>query len=473
MNEILQYGFLVLPWVVAIVIPLMMVTWVVVGSRSASLWVMFYFVFLFCFPNASWGLVETTAGSNFYTRGTGTFFFSVINLLLFGVALQAFVIRRLGTLPPAPHNLKVPAAIFLALMVGNIAVFFALPNVYWFQLLAPSGLLNVFNLMLAFYVLTTCFGDDKALERLVNLLIAVVALRGIWGLVRYVALGGDPANFYSNFQHIDVKLTFFDINDSFLAAMCFFLVVWRLLTDQVRGLGMRSLYVGIALLELFIIVFSYRRTGWAGFSLALLLLAFNVNRVQRTWLLGSYLFAGLPLIIYKLVQRSATSASHGGATGGSLLEKAFPDIFQHGSISFTTGRFAELYAAFLSVRDSPLWGLGAWGRYDGFRFSELAWHQGDFGWMHSGVLHIALKTGLIGVVAMLIVMVGAFRFVSRHRARLAPRERGVLLAGAAGLLFMLPTWLFGTPVIEFRAMQLIALALALPYCAVAVADRRG
>lgn len=473
MNAIFQYVYLAVFFGMATAIPLAIATWVMVGSRAASVWVLVYLVLLFCFPNASWGLIETAAGTNFYTRGTGTFFFSAINLLLFGLAAQAFVMRRFGNLPPARHNLKVPAAIFGALMLGNLAVFFVMPNVYWFQLLAPSGLLNVFNLMLAFYVLTTCFGDDKALDRLVNLLIAVVALRGVWGLVRYVALGGDPANFYSNFQHINVKLTFFDINDSLLAAMCFFLVAWRLLTDQVRGLGIRSLYVGIALLELFIIVFSYRRTGWAGFGLALLLLAFNVNRVQRVWLLGSYVFAGLPLLIYKLVQRSSTSVAHGGASGGSLLERAFPDIFQHGSLSFTTGRFAELYAAFLSVRESPLWGLGAWGRYDGFRFSDLAWHQGDFGWMHSGVLHIALKTGLIGVVAMLMVMVGAFRFVRRNNARLALRERGVLLAGAAGLLFMLPTWLFGTPVIEFRAMQLIALALALPYCAVAVADRRG
>jgi type II secretory pathway component PulM len=93
--------------------------------------------------------------------------------------------------------------------------------------------------------------------------------------------------------------------------------------------------------------------------------------------------------------------------------------------------------------------------------------------MHSGVLHIALKSGLIGVMASLLVIVGAFRFIAKHSASMAPRERGLLLVGAAGLLFMLPTFLFGTPLIEFRTMQLLALALALPYCAVAVAERRG
>lgn len=469
MNELAQYAYLAVFFGMAVAVPLAIATWVAVGAKAAPWWVILYFVFLFCFPNASWGLVENAAGSNFYTRGAGQFFFSAVNLLLFGLAFQAFVARRFSKLPAAQHNLRIPALMFAALMAGNVIVFFALPRVYWFELLSPSGLMNVLNLMLAFYVLTTSFADRKNLDRLINVLITVVVLRGLWGLVRYVALGGDPANFYANFQRIDVKLTFFDINDSLLAAMCFFLVVWRLLTGQVRSFGMRTVYGAIAILELFIIVFSYRRTGWAGFGLALLLLAFNVNRVQRSWLLSTYLLAGVPLIIYKLIQRSGMP-SH---SGGSLLEKALPDIFNNGSVSFTTGRFAELYAAFLSVRESPLWGLGAWGRYDGFRFSDLAWHRGDFGWMHSGVLHIALKAGLIGVAGVALVVIGVFRFSARHGATLAGPERGVLLAGAGGLLFMLPTFLFGTPIIEYRTMQLLALALALPYLAVAVAEQRG
>jgi hypothetical protein len=468
MNDFLQYAFVALPWVVALIIPMVMVTWVVVGARSAALWVMFYFVFLFSFPNASWGLVETTAGTNFYTRGTGTFFFSVINLLLFGVALQAFVIRRLGTLPPAPHNLKVPVYIFGALLLGNLVVGMALPKVYWFQLLSPSGLMNIVNLMLAFYAMTTCLADRKPLERFVNLLLLVVVLRGLWGLARFAALGGDPANFYANFQHINVRITFFDINDSLLATLALFLAAWRLLTGQAQTLAQRCMYIGIALLELFIIVFSYRRTAWIGLALAMLLLAFSVKRVHRLWLLASYVLMGLPLMIYKLVQRGGVTAH-----SGDLLEKILPDVVSHGSLNFTTGRFAELYAALLSMRESPIWGLGAWGYYDGFRFSDLAWHRGDFTWMHSGVLHIALKTGLIGVTALVLVFFGFFRFVARNSAHLEPRERGVLLAGAAGMLFMVPTILFGTPVIEYRAMQLLALTFALPYCAVAAANKRG
>ena len=57
-------------------IPLGSVTVLVVGRRSASVWVAVYFTLLFFFPNASWGLLETAAGSNFYTRATGTLYFS-------------------------------------------------------------------------------------------------------------------------------------------------------------------------------------------------------------------------------------------------------------------------------------------------------------------------------------------------------------------------------------------------------------
>jgi hypothetical protein len=89
--------------------------------------------------------------------------------------------------------------------------------------------------------------------------------------------------------------------------------------------------------------------------------------------------------------------------------------------------------------------------------------------MHSGVLHIMLKTGLLGVALMLVVMGLYLRFVFRSRPAMPAAWQGVLWMGFAGALFMLPTWLIGTPVIEYRTMQLMALCLALPYLAVAAA----
>lgn len=463
MNEIIAWVFTALPWVLAASIPAAAMAALLVGRRSAVWWVGAYFLLLFYFPNASWGLVERGAGTNFYTRGTGTFYFSAINVMLFGLAIQAFFARRFAAPLIARHNLGVPAWLFGLLLAGNLVLGLALDHVRWFQLIAYGGLLNVFNFMLVFYVLMAVLREPRDLDRFMNLLLFCVVTRGLWGLFRFAALGGDPANFYANFQKIEVRLTFFDINDSLLAMMALLLVLWRLVHQPGLPWRMRAGYWGVVLLELFIIVFSQRRSAWGGLVLVGGLLVLVLRGRWRWGLLASSVLVGLPVLAYKMVKRA-------GHTGhGSLLERMLPDVVQNGQFSFTTGRFAELYAAWLSLKHQPLFGLGAWGRYDGFRFSDLAWHQGDFSWMHSGLLHIVLKTGLVGLAIMLALFWLHCRFLRRVGPTLPTAERGVLLVGAAGTLFMLPTWLIGTPVIEYRTMQLLALCLALPYLAAAAA----
>lgn len=464
MVEFLNYIFIALPWVLALVTPVVALTALVVGRRTATWWVAVYFILLLYFPNASWGLVDTDAARNFYTRATGTFFFSAINIMLFGLALQAFFARRMGIVVEVRHNLRLPATVFGAVLVGNLLVGQFVESAHWTRIIGPGGLLNVFNLMLAFYVLVSALRDRDDAKRFIDLILICAVTRGLWGLVRFVFMEGDPANFYANVQRIDVKLTFFDINDGLIATLALFVAGWRLLSGACHGIGSRLLHSAIVALELFIVLFSYRRTAWAGLALAALLLAFCRPARQRWWLLTGFVFAGVPLLIYKLLQRSGDAARY-----GTLLERIAPDIVRNGQVSFTHGRFAELYAAWLSFKDSPVWGLGTWGTYDGARFSELLWHRGDFGWMHSGVLHIMLKSGLIGLAALILTVWLFLRFARGAYGTLSEAQQGGFLAGIAGLLFLLPTWLIGTPVIEFRTMQMTALCLALPYLVVACA----
>lgn len=466
MLELLGYAFIAMPWVMAIGIPAAAMVALLVGRRTAIYWVAAYFALLLYFPSGTYGQLNAEASDNFYNRATGTFYFSAINIMLFGLALQAFFARRIGLPRPAVvHNLLAPALMFITVFAGNTLVAQFLPAVHWTQLIGPAGLLHVFNFMLAFYVLTSALREPKDLDRLVNLILFCAVTRGLWGLLRFAAMGGDPSNFYANVQRVDVRLTFFDINDSLVATLALFIVGWRLVSGHCATRISRLLHLVIAALELFIIVFSYRRTAWSGLALALLLFAFCRPARQRWWLLVVSLSAGIPLLSYKLAQRAGTAAA-----SDSWLEKALPDVMHNGQFTFTHGRFAELYAAWLSVKDSPLWGLGIWGHYDGSRFSELAWHRGDFGWMHSGMLHIMLKSGLIGVVAVLLAAVLFVGFIRRQLPLLDEPNRGVFLVGVAGLLFMLPNWLIGTPVIEFRTMQLMALCAALPYLVAATAS---
>ena len=461
-NEILQAILAGLPWALALIIPIIAIAALVVGRNSANWWVAAYFTLLFYFPNASWGILETKAGQNFYTRGAGMFYISAINIMLYGATLQALFSRSMRLHVPVTHNLGIPALMFGILLAGNLLVGLVTPEIRWFEIIGYSGLLNIANLMAAFYVLTSALRKKDDLDRFINLLLFCAVTRGVWGAVRFALLGGDPANFYANFQRIDVNLTFFDINDSLVATLALFVAGWRLTSGQCSTFIQTAAHWFIVLLELFVIIFSYRRTAWGGLLLAGLLFAAYQQRSIKWKLLLSYIVAGIPLILYKMMQRSGESTR-----GASFLEKIVPDITAGGTLNFTTGRFSELYAAWLSFKESPIWGLGAWGRYDGFRFPELAWHNGDFTWMHSGLLHVALKTGLIGVVAVFSCGWLYKDYVARSSTGLNTRNLGLLLLGPAGILFILPTLLLGTPVIEFRTMQLLSLCLALPYLAIA------
>ena len=285
MRDLSVYLFIAMPWVLALLIPAGAMVALLVGRRTAVYWVAAYFALLMYFPNNSFGLLDPLQDRNFYARATGTFYFSAINIMLFGLALQAFFARRMALPLPVVHNQRAPALIFLAVFAGNILVAQFLPDVRWPQVIGPSGLLNVFNFMLAFYALTAALRDPRDFDRLIQLMLFCAVTRGLWGLLRFAALGGDPANFYANFQQLDVRLTFFDINDSLIATLALFIAAWRLLSGQCPGLGSRLLHLAIIGLELVIVLFSYRRTAWGGLLLALVLLAFCRPARQRWWLL--------------------------------------------------------------------------------------------------------------------------------------------------------------------------------------------
>jgi hypothetical protein len=125
-------------------------------------------------------------------------------------------------------------------------------------------------------------------------------------------------------------------------------------------------------------------------------------------------------------------------------------------------RFYELEAAAKSLDGHWLFGLGSWGSFYGNE-EALDYHFGKFDFVHSGFGHLILKSGFTGLLLFVALLAA---FVS-HYLKVRPELRGnsALLAdaGAAGLLFWMPTLLIGTPVIEFRSMLLIGMTLTLPY----------
>jgi hypothetical protein len=123
-----------------------------------------------------------------------------------------------------------------------------------------------------------------------------------------------------------------------------------------------------------------------------------------------------------------------------------------------------LYAAAQSMSDSWLFGLGSWGTYEGDR-ATLDYHFGKLDFVHSGFGHIVLKTGLVGLALFVAMLVAFVTHYLRHRKYLQGNSRLLADAGMASLLFWVPTFLVGTPLIEFRTMLLFGLSLALVYIA--------
>ena len=132
-------------------------------------------------------------------------------------------------------------------------------------------------------------------------------------------------------------------------------------------------------------------------------------------------------------------------------------------------RVLELKFALGDILAHPLAGIGSWGRYTGYQY--ISWQNNADGglFVHSGALHVALKSGLLGTFLLCGAIAAFVLFARRALATLPPELLGVATAGVAGIAFMLPDFLIGTPFPQVRTTQMLAFCLALPYVAVAVA----
>lgn len=80
-----------------------------------------------------------------------------------------------------------------------------------------------------------------------------------------------------------------------------------------------------------------------------------------------------------------------------------------------------------------------------------------------------MKAGLVGLFLTGGLLWAFARQARSLAASSTAEERALVMAGVAGLLFMVPDFLFGTPIGQVRTMQLLALCLGLP-CLVAAAQ---
>jgi O-Antigen ligase len=441
------------------------------GSRHPFWLAVPYFIFILAVPDTSFGVSvkDLDIAAQYYSRGAGVLGLPFLNFLLFGLFAMVMIGRYFKRTMVVSHNLGWVLRVLLLLIFCNLIVGLLL-NYSFEDLIDHRGLRHVVNMVLAFYMFLALFRDEKDFKSFINIFMSVAVLRGLYGTFRYIFKGGDPANFYANFEKVDVKLTFFDVNDSYVATVACFVAAWRLIQLQgQKAFWLKVFYWFIVALEVFIVVFSFRRTAWIGFGLAALLFAYLQKRDLRNLLLLAYVSAGVPMIVAQTLKRMSKATV---LAGDGLLARIAPDVFSNSQYGPSNGRIVELQAAFDSIIQYPILGLGIWGSYNGYGILALAFHKDDFTWMHSGILHIALKLGLVGVLLLFLIWWRFGRFLRQSYHSMDKEHQGLMLAFAAGYLFYLPTWLMGTPVVEFRTMQIIGMSMALPYVVYAVAKSK-
>lgn len=464
MQNFLLYFYTSLPFIVVVLLAVL----AVVGMGVGMVWPRFLaYVYLavFFFKNStSYGSLATMATPGIYSRGSGVLFFPLLLWCMAGAWCCARVSAGFQRYPAPPCNLR-PWFLAWALLLGGHVAVALFSNVTLAEALAPSGFSNIIWMAPLVSLMLLSFRTREHVIELSRFIMLAGLGRAMFGLARWAFLGGDPNNVYANMNDIKIKLTFFDINDSLLCTIAFAIAAVNLfqVVKNKRSLFWTAVDWATLGATAACIVLSYRRSAWIGFVLAFLIIMMRFPLQRRIHMLA----LGAPVIGAGLLYAAIKRLGHTkGATGG--LSSLFYDM-ESKRFGAESERVLELKFALADFISHPLTGIGTWGRYTGYQ--QISWQAGQDGglFLHSGVLHIALKAGLPGLI-LLFGTIWAFTRLARHALRTLPPDLlGLATAGAAGLAFMLPDLLVGTPFPQVRTTQMLAICLALPYVAMAVA----
>ncbi len=415
---------------------------------------------VFGFSSSTYGLLNQ-GGSTIYSRGSGQLYFPfVVWLLAMGAIWMSFAgqtrLSRVSLSPPPSPSIQRWFLLWFVLLLCHICVGLLVAQPIT-EILDGNGFIYLPMVGLLVTLIVAGARDARSIASLALFIELATLAKASYGLVRWAAFGGDPANVYANVEKLAVKLTFFDIGDSLVCLLGMGVAASMLFIRRPKSEGFwhRALHWAVLSLGLACVVLSFRRTVWLGLLISFAWLIWHLKPHQRFAALGlaaPVLLAAIGFVAYKRL----------GAQVDKLgLMSVVYDLI--GSRYGGEGaRVLELRLAANEFLASPLWGNGAWGRYAAT--GQIAWQDatraGNF--LHSGVLHVAMKTGLIGL-ALLAGVVASFMRQTRALKSLDASSQALVAAGCMGLLFMVPDFLGGTPVVQFRTMQLIGVCLALPF----------
>lgn len=442
MGAIIQYGV-----VIGVMASLVFAITATVLMRPA--WVAAALILMVCVATqpSSYATADITMLSKVYVLGMNTFYLSLYEIALLVIFVTTLV------LVPKPESsqatdiwrkmflayLALAFLFFLYVLADSSEVF----SDSWLLNFEKSTFVTVLWQGIFVYVCTTLLWSRRDVRRLTVWMVTAVVLNHLWGMLRYAALGGDPQNAYAALEKLALKITFWDINDSVMAAFLVGYGLFRLLAEPGRPRHWRWLDFGVVLLGIVSIALSARRTAQGGLVLALLGILMCLPKGKRGIVI-LVLASCIPLALIVTAQRSTGS--------GSVIDKVMLDVKSSKVEDPRKSRFYEWRRAWLSIKESPWVGLGPKGAFRVIDDTGLEYHRHNFGFMHSGIGHLLLKSGFLGLSLYLFVL-GVFVLnIKRSWAGLPNSVRPLCVGAVAGLCASLPNFVTGTPIIEIRTM---------------------
>jgi hypothetical protein len=292
------------------------------------------------------------------------------------------------------------------------------------------------------------------------IIVLSLASKEFFGLFRYAFMGGDPQNYYANFQHLNVKMTFWDINESILACVMMGFATWKLLVSRFEKWEYKFGYGILALMGLLTPVLTARRTAQSGVLLAMMLLFFLLPRGRRTPIL-IVLALIVPLALGSLALRSVDSKA-------SLIEKVLIDVKTDKNADPREDRYYELRVAWETVREEPFFGVGLTGSFKVTSPVGLYYHGGVYDFVHSGFGHVLLKTGFVGLFIFVGIFVSYILYVKKGWYLVLPEHKALVVGALCGFVAQMPNMLNGTAVPEIRTMQVGGFLFAIPLICIAI-----
>lgn len=402
----------------------------------------------------------------FWIKGSKNFFFSFLDMMLFGTWFLSVVLlyfwRNRNVMLYNP--LSKWYLLFLLLFLGflMVAAFDGKSLILEFS---SRGIFNVLWQGMFVSLLFVTLKSEEDIKRLILIMVICIAGREVFGLFRYMFFGGDPQNYYANFQFVNVKMTFWDINDSLLACFMVGFSLWKLLVEK-QGNWEKVVYAILAGMALLTPALTSRRTAQGALLLAIIVLYFLLPK-GRKWPILLVISLVVPLVFFALIARSGESTK-------PLIEKILLDVkMDSAKEDSKDDRFYELMVAWRTVKERPFFGVGPTGSFKVNSPVGLYYHHGVYDFVHSGLGHVLLKTGFTGLTIFLGIYVSFLYNLRKGWQYILPEHKPLVVGAVCVFAAQLPNLLTGTHVVEIRTMQVVGLMLALPLICINIGRKRA